>query len=385
MYKDLIDFTKKLYHYPENIPLHEPYFDHNEKEFLNDVIDSTFVSSVGETINIFENEIREFTSSKYAIATVNGTSALHTSLKISGVLNNDEVITQSLTFVATSNAIIYCGAVPNFIDVDRDTLSLSPDCLKRFLSSNCEIRQDGFCWNKVSNRRIKSCIVMHTFGLAGRVKQLKDICDDYNICLIEDAAESLGTIIDNTHTGTIADIGILSFNGNKIITTGGGGMILTQKKELEKKFRHITTTAKINHPWNFDHDEVGFNYRMPNLNAALGLAQMKKLQYILEGKREIAISYQNWGRNNSVKFICEIEGSKSNYWLNALLAENIKQRDEILEITNENGVMTRPAWKPMHQLKINQKFETFQPLVNTDWLFERIVCMPSSFSDELDL
>tara|TARA_B100001142_G_scaffold187173_1_gene186332 strand:- start:6523 stop:7206 length:684 start_codon:yes stop_codon:yes gene_type:complete len=226
---------------------------------------------------------------------------------------------------------------------------------------------------------------MHTFGLAGRVKQLKDICDEFNITLIEDAAESLGTYIDKTHTGTIADIGILSFNGNKIITTGGGGMILTQKETLEKKFRHITTTAKINHPWSFEHDEIGFNYRMPNLNAALGLAQMKKLQYILEGKREIAASYQNWGRNNSVKFICEIEGSKSNYWLNALLAENLKQRDEILEITNGNGVMTRPAWKPMHQLKINQKFETFMPLVNTDWLFERIVCMPSSFSKRLDL
>jgi len=382
MYKDLIDFTKNLYDCDGDISLHAPYFDHNEKKILNDVIDSTFVSSVGEEINIFENEIKAFTLSKYAVATVNGTSALHTSLMISGVSNDDEVITQSLTFIATSNAIIYCGAVPIFLDVDKDTLSLSPDCLKQFLSSNCEIRKDGFCWNKVSNRRIKSCIVMHTFGLAGRVNQLKDICDEYNICLIEDAAESLGTFIGKAHTGTIADIGILSFNGNKIITTGGGGMILTQKKELEKKFRHITTTAKINHPWNFDHDEVGYNYRMPNLNAALGLAQIKKMDYILEGKRNIALGYQDWGRSNSVKFVCELEGTKSNYWLNALIAEDLEQRDNILKITNDNGVMTRPAWKPMHQLKINQIFKTYEPLKNSDWLFERIVCMPSSYVKE---
>jgi dTDP-4-amino-4,6-dideoxygalactose transaminase len=304
---------------------------------------------------------------------------------MSGVSINDEVITQSLTFVATSNAITYCGAIPNFLDVDKDTLSLSPECLREFLSSHCEIRQDGFCWNKLSNRRIKSCIIMHTFGLAGRVDELKEICDLHNIILIEDAAESLGTFIGKTHTGTIADIGIMSFNGNKIITTGGGGMILTQKKDLGEKFRHITTTAKVNHEWHFDHDEIGFNYRMPNLNAALGVAQMKKLNTFLETKRKIASSYQKWGKDNSIEFITEIQGTTSNYWLNALLAENIKERDDILEITNKNGVMTRPAWKPMHQLKINQKFETFVPLVNTEWLFERIVCMPSSFSKDPDL
>ena len=226
---------------------------------------------------------------------------------------------------------------------------------------------------------------MHTFGLAGRVDELKEICDLHNIILIEDAAESLGTFIGKTHTGTIADIGIMSFNGNKIITTGGGGMILTQKKDLGEKFRHITTTAKVNHEWHFDHDEIGFNYRMPNLNAALGVAQMKKLNTFLETKRNIASSYQKWGKDNSIEFITEIQGTTSNYWLNALLAENIKERDDILEITNKNGVMTRPAWKPMHQLKINQKFETFEPLMNTEWLFERIVCMPSSFSKDPDL
>ena len=385
MYKNLVDFTKKLYKNSENIPLHEPFFDQDEKKYLEEVVDSTFVSSVGKTIRIFEEEIKNFTSSKYAVATVNGTSALHTSLKMSGVSINDEVITQSLTFVATSNAITYCGAIPNFLDVDKDTLSLSPECLREFLSSHCEIRQDGFCWNKLSNRRIKSCIIMHTFGLAGRVDELKEICDLHNIILIEDAAESLGTFIGKTHTGTIADIGIMSFNGNKIITTGGGGMILTQKKDLGEKFRHITTTAKVNHEWHFDHDEIGFNYRMPNLNAALGVAQMKKLNTFLETKRKIASSYQKWGKDNSIEFITEIQGTTSNYWLNALLAENIKERDDILEITNKNGVMTRPAWKPMHQLKINQKFETFVPLVNTEWLFERIVCMPSSFSKRLDL
>ena len=383
MYKNLVDFTKKLYEYPEFLPLHEPFFDHDEKKCLEDVIDSTFVSSVGHTIKEFENEIKTFTSSKYAIATVNGTSALHACLKIAGVLTNDEVITQSLTFVATSNAITYCGAIPNFIDVDKDTMSLSPVFLQEFLSLNCEIKQDGFCWNKISGRRVKSCIIMHTFGLAGRASEIKNICDAYNITLIEDAAESLGTFIGETHSGTIADLGILSFNGNKIITTGGGGMILTQKKDLEEKIRHITTTAKIVHQWHFEHDEIGYNYRMPNLNAALGVAQMRKLNNFLEVKRKIALSYQNWGRNNSIEFISEMHGTKSNYWLNALLAENVKERDKILEITNQNGVMTRPAWKPMHQLKINQEFRTFAPLVNTDWLFERIVCMPSSFSKKM--
>ena len=385
MYSNLIDFTKKLYSNSEKIPLHEPFFDDQDKKALLDVIDSSFVSSIGEMTNNFEDEIKKFTKSKYAIATVNGTSALHMSLMLSGVVSNDEVITQSLTFVATSNAITYCDAIPNYLDVDKDTLSLSPKSLENFLSNNCEIRNDGFCWNTVSNRRIKTCIIMHTFGLAGRSEKIKEICERYNIFLIEDAAESLGTFSNNNHTGTIADIGILSFNGNKIITTGGGGMILTQKKIIEEESRHLTTTAKIPHQWNFDHDAIGFNYRMPNLNAALGMSQMKKLPRFLKVKRNIAECYQKWGEKNSMVFIREIKSSSSNYWLNALLAENLEERNKILEITNKHDVITRPIWTPMHQLRINKKFKTFVPLKNSDWLFERIVCMPSSFSEELNL
>jgi len=385
MYNDLIDFTKNLFKTNDRLSLHEPFFDDEDKKALIQVIESRYVSSAGAMINDFENDIKKFTNSRYAIATVNGTSALHTSLKISGVSENDEVIIQSLTFIATSNAIVYCGAIPNYLDVDIDTLSLSPKSLEDFLSNNCEVRDDEYCWNRLTNRRIKSCIIMHTFGLAGRIREIKEICDKYNIFLIEDAAESLGTFVDNKHTGTIADIGILSFNGNKIITTGGGGMILTQHESFEEKSRHLTTTAKVPHKWSFDHDEIGFNYRMPNLNAALGISQINKLSDFLRVKRFIALSYQEWGKKNSIKFAKEIDGTKSNYWLNALITKNMEERDKLLEITHKNNIETRPVWTPMHKLKINNKYEASAVLENTDWLFERIVCMPSSYSENLDL
>lgn len=383
MYNDLIGFIKSLYNTNGNLSLHEPFFDDEDKKALIEVIESRYVSSVGAMITDFENEIRKFTNSRYAIATVNGTSALHTSLKLSGVSVNDEVITQSLTFIATSNAIVYCGAIPNYLDVDKDTLSLSPINLESFLVKNCEIRNDGYCWNKLTDRRIKSCILMHTFGLAGRAQEIKDICDRYNIFLIEDAAESLGTYIGDKHSGTIADIGILSFNGNKIITTGGGGMILTQKDSFEEKSRHLTTTAKVPHKWSFDHDEIGFNYRMPNLNAALGLSQIKKLPNFLKAKRFLAKSYQDYGKKNSIEFVSEIHGTISNYWLNALLAKNIEERNKILEICHENNIESRPVWTPMHRLEINNDFEASGSLKNSDWLFDRIVCLPSSYSKKL--
>lgn len=336
-------------------------------------------------VNAFEEKIKLFTKSRYAIATVNGTSALHTGIILSGVEANDEVITQSLTFVATVNAIQYSGAKPLFLDVDKDSLSLSPESLESFLTNHSEIRSDGYCWNLSTNRRIKACVIMHTFGLPGRVKAIKSICEKHKIFLIEDAAESLGSIYEEKHTGTIADIGILSFNGNKIITTGGGGMILTQNEALAEAARHLTTTAKLSHPWLFEHDKIGFNYRMPNLNAALGLAQMEKLKYFIEAKRKIASSYQSWGKENGLNFLKEIDNSKSNYWLNTMIVKDLLERDAILDETNNNGVMTRPAWTPMHLLSLYKKYHSDIPLNNTEWLFDRIVNVPSGFSIQLNL
>ncbi|MDA9030968.1 LegC family aminotransferase [Candidatus Pseudothioglobus singularis] len=376
MSKELIDLVRDIYKTNEHIPLHQPCFDSSEIESVIDVVESSFVSSVGEQVDNFENAISVYTKSKYAIATVNGTSALHMALILMGVEKNNEVLTQSLSFIATSNAILYCDAKPVFIDVDLDSLSLSPEKLLSFLESNAEIRKDGFCWNKYTNRRIKACILMHTFGLPGKLDEVKSICNKYRILLIEDAAESLGSFYKNKHTGTIADIGILSFNGNKIITTGGGGMILTNHELLSKRARHLTTTAKQNHPYLFNHDELGFNYRLPNLNASLGIPQMNKLPEFLKVKRHIANIYKKWATVNSCNFISELPNTKSNYWLNAIITNDLKQRDEILKKTNNSGIGTRPLWTPMHLINFNKKFQT-SDVENTIWLFERVINLPS--------
>jgi len=377
MFDGFVNFVRELYGTSDFIPLHEPLFIGNEKKYLLDTIDSTFVSSVGEYVDEFEKKIAEYTGSKYAIATVNGTSALHIALKLAGVEDGSEVITQSLTFVATCNAIRYCGAEPVFVDVDRDTLGLSPKSLEVFLDEYCEVRDDGFCWNKTSNRIVTACLPMHTFGFPVHLDEIKKVCDKYNICLVEDAAESLGSFYKERHTGTVGKLAILSFNGNKIMTTGGGGMILTNNEELASKAKHLTTTAKVSHKWNFEHDEVGFNYRMPNINAALGVAQLEVLPSFVEKKREVAKKYQEWGESNGMEFTQEPNNTKANYWLNTVITEDEKQRDEMLECTNKNKVMTRPAWTPMHRLSMNQHCQSSE-LKNTEWLFERIVNLPSS-------
>ena len=377
MSKDLINFIRDLYATKESIPLHEPYFDEADKDSVIKSIDSTFVSSVGPMVSQFEQKITEYTGSRYAIAVVNGTAALHTALLLSGVTQDDEVITQSLTFAATCNAIHYCNAKPILLDVDLKTLGLSGEALRGFLNDNCEIRDDGLCWNKLTNRIVRACIPMHTFGLSLEIILIKEICDQFNIVLIEDAAESLGTIFQEEHTGTIGKYGVLSFNGNKIITTGGGGMILTDDKEKAIEAKHITTTAKIEHEWFFEHDRVAFNYRLPNLNAALGIAQMDKLPEFIRSKRKIASAYQEWGRENNFKFMKELSATKSNYWLNTIITENIDERDQLLQETNSESVMTRPAWTPMHKLNSNLGFQAYS-LKNTEWLFERIVNVPSS-------
>lgn len=377
MFDSLIDFIRDLYKTKEYIALHEPYFNGNEKKYISETIDSTFVSSIGKSVELFESKISEYTGIEYAVATMNGTAALHTALKLAGVEENTEVITQSLSFVATSNAISYCGAQPIFIDVNKTTAGLCPLTLKEFLSSNCEIRNDGFCWNKTTGKKIIACLPMHTFGLPAEIDEISLICKENNLILIEDSAESLGSFYKGEHTGKKGHFSILSFNGNKVITTGSGGMILTKNREAALRAKHITTTSKISHLWEFNHDEIGFNYRLPNLNAALGLAQIEKLPSFIENKRWIAKQYHQWGRVNDVQFFEEPIETKSNYWLNILITKDREERDRLLSKTNENNIMTRPAWIPMHKLEIYEHCNRSE-MTNTEWLFDRLVAVPSS-------
>jgi len=349
----------------------------NEKKYLLETIDSTFVSSVGGFVNRFEEDIAKYVGVKYAIATVNGTAALHIALKLAGVSEDSEVITQSLTFVATCNAIRYCNARPLFVDVDRKTLGLSAENLEYFLQSNAEVRSDGFCWNKISNRKISACLPMHTFGFPVDLNRIVTICNQYKIPLVEEATESLGSSYYGQKTGSFGELSVLSFNGNKIITTGGGGMILTNNERLAKSAKHITTTAKVPHKWKFNHDSIGYNYRLPNLNAALGVAQLELLPRYLKNKRDISNEYQKWGHENNIEFVKECDNSKANYWINTVIMENKKLKEQFLKETNENNIMTRPVWRPMHKLLINQDCQ-YGDMENTNWLSDRIVNVPSS-------
>jgi len=377
MFDDFVNFVRDLYSTKDLIPLHAPQFIGNEKKYIEKAIDSTFVSSVGEFVNSFESSIQNFTGVKYAIATVNGTAAMHIALKLSGVERNTEVITQSLTFIATCNAIRYCDAIPVFIDVDKSTLGLSPQNLQEFIDEYCELRDDGFCWNHTTNRRISACLPMHTFGFPVNIEEIKRICSRFNIELVEDAAESLGSLYKGDHTGSFGKISATSFNGNKIVTTGGGGMILTNNKELAIKAKHITTTAKIPSLWSFEHDQVGYNYRLPNINAALGVAQMESLPNYIKSKRDLAIKYQNWGIDNEYTFVSESLDSQSNYWLNCVITNNKKNRDLMLKVTNESNIITRPTWTPMHKLSMFQNCQRTD-MKNTESLANRIVNVPSS-------
>ena len=372
--KNIVNFIKNIYK-KDFIALHEPVFIGNEKNYLNDCIDSTFVSSVGKYVDKFEEMLAEYVGSKYAIATVNGTFALFVALKLVGVKEKDEVITQPLTFVATSNAISYCGAKPIFVDVDIDTLGLSPEALKDFLEKNCKIKENK-CINKVTDKIIKACVPMHTFGHPCKIDKIKEICDNWHIELVEDAAESLGSFYKNKHTGTFGKVGIFSFNGNKIITAGGGGVIVTNDENLAKKAKHITTTAKVPHPYEYFHDEIGYNFRMPNINAALLVAQMENLDKFLENKRSLAKKYEEFFNSIGIEFIKEPINAKSNYWLNAIKLENKKQRDEFLECTNKNKVMTRPIWTLMNKLPMYENCQRDE-LKNAEYLEERIINIPS--------
>jgi len=353
MYKRTIDFIRETYNTPEaNIYLHEPRFIGNEKAYLCDAIDSTFVSSIGAYVDKFEQMMAQITGAKYAVAVVNGTAALHIALKLTGVKAGDEVLSQALTFIATANAISYEHAIPHFVDVDEDTMGMSPVALKKRLEDIAEVK-NGICYNKETGNQITACVPMHTFGLALRIDEIKSICDEYNIVVVEDAAESLGTYYKGKHTGTFGKLGTFSFNGNKTVTCGGGGAIITDDEEIAKSAKHITTTAKIPHKWEFAHSEIGYNYRMPNLNAALACAQLEQLDMYIDNKRDTAKAYQNFFEKlDGIQAIKEIENSKSNYWLNAVRLRSRIERNEFLEYSNEHGVMTRPIWNLMNKLSM---------------------------------
>lgn len=376
MYNDIKSFIRSIYG-EGFIPLHAPLFNGNEKKYLLDCIDSTFVSSVGKYVDKMEEMLCDYTKSKYAIATVNGTAALHTALVLADVKSGDEVLTQALTFVATANAIKYQNANPVFIDSSEDNLGLCPKTLKKFLDENAELRSDGYSYNKLTGNRIKACVPMHVFGHPVDLDPIIEICEKFNIVLIEDAAESLGSYYKNKHTGTIARIGILSFNGNKVITSGGGGAILVQDEALAKRAKHITTTGKVPHRWEFDHDCLAFNYRMPNINAALLCAQIEELDNFIQNKRKTAESYIECFEKSEFKFIKEPSNSKSNYWLNAIQCKNLVERDEVLTELNDAGLMARPIWKLMTDLELysncqRTKMDNARKYANT------IINIPSS-------
>lgn len=376
-FNEIISFIRNLYNSESGfIPLHAPVFKGNEKKYLEECIDTTFVSSVGRFVDRFEEEIARYTGAARAVVCVNGTNALHLALMLAGVRENDEVITQPLTFISTANSIKYCHAHPIFLDVDGDTLGLSPDSLSRFLE-NWTQQQSGVCINKYTKRKIAACVPMHTFGHPCKIDEVVDICNSHHIKVVEDAAESMGSFYKGKHTGTFGDIGMLSFNGNKILTTGGGGMLLFNDIQMAKHAKHLTTQAKVPHPWEYVHDEVGYNYRMPNINAALGLAQLEQLESFLNIKRRISESYDQFFTSIAIRFVKEPQDSRSNYWLNSILFENKEIRDSFLKFSNENGVMTRPVWELMHRLPMYKDTQHFN-LSNAEWISARLVNIPSS-------
>jgi len=373
-----LQFIRDLFNTKDGpIYLHEPRFFGNEKKYLNDAIDSTFVSSIGAYVDRFEKMMAEIAQTKYAIAVVNGTSALHIGLKLVGVEENTEVLTQPLTFIATANAIAYEKAVPHFIDVSKGTLGLCHVALKNRLEEIAEIKEDK-CYNKETGRRISACLPMHTFGLPLEIDKVIEICDKYHIPVVEDAAESLGSYYKNKHTGGFGKVGTFSFNGNKIVTCGGGGAIVTNDEQLAKRAKHITTTAKIPHKWEYAHDEIGYNYRMPNINAALACAQLELLPLYLENKRITSDSYANFYKENeSIKYIKESENSRANYWLNAIQLNNLEERNQFLEEANLKGIMSRPIWRLLNSLEMYNHCPCGN-LENSKHFESTIVNLPSS-------
>ncbi|APU78234.1 TPA: aminotransferase LegC [Campylobacter jejuni] len=376
MFEKEISFIKSLFN-KENIALHEPCFIGNEKKYLLECIDSGFVSSVGEFVTRFEEALKEKTKARFVIATNTGTAALHIALLANGIDENCEVITQSISFVATANAIAYTGAKPVFLDIDENTLSLSPKALEHFLE-NQTYQKDNLSYNKTTHKPIKACVIMHTFGLSAHIKAIKELCEKYHILLIEDAAEALGSTYENKTLGTFGKCGILSFNGNKIITGGCGGAILSDDENLVKLARHLSTTAKIPHPYEYDHDRIAYNYRLCNINAAILLAGLENLELFLENKRELAKIYKDFFKNHDkCKFIDEKSNEKSNFWLNTLLFKDENLRNIFLEECLKNNIFVRPIWKSLPSLKAFQNCQSNE-LINTKNLEKRLVNLPSS-------
>jgi perosamine synthetase len=377
MFEKIVGFIKSLYPSENPVPLHAPRFSGNEKKYLIDCIDSTYVSYVGQYVGRFEDEIRKFTGAQYAIAVSTGTAALQVALLLAGVETGDEVITQPLTFVATANAVSYCGAQPVFVDVERETLGLDPGKLNEFLINNAILKSDGRCYNKITGRKIAACMPMHTFGHPVRIDQIIEVCQRYRIPVIEDAAEALGSFYKGRHAGTFGDLGIFSFNGNKPVTTGGGGMIITNNETYATKAKHLTTTAKQPHQWEFIHDAVGYNYRMPNINAAVGCAQMECFARVLENKRVTAQMYDQFFKEIGIPFVTEPACSRSNYWLNAIVLKDREERETFLAYSRGKGIQTRPAWTLMSKLPMYSHCQCM-PLETAQWLEDRLVNIPSS-------
>ena len=376
-YKKTTDFIHDLYGGKDIEPLSAPVFIGNEKKYLNECIDSTFVSSVGKFVDRFEEETAKYTGCKRAVVCVSGTNALHMSLMLAGVKRDDEVLTQALTFIATCNALSYIGAHPVFIDVDRDTMGLSPVAVREWLSANSE-QKEGECFNKHTGRRVKACVPMHTFGHPVHIDDLIDVLKEYHIELVEDAAESIGSLYKGRHTGTFGKVGALSFNGNKTITTGGGGMMLFNDQKLADFAKHVTTQAKVAHRWEFRHDQIGYNYRMPNINAAIGCAQLEHIEEYVASKRETARLYADFFKNiDDIEFFTEPENARSNYWLNSVILKDKEKQQSFLQYTNDNGIMTRPIWELMYRLPMFENCERDE-LKNTIWFADRVVNIPSS-------
>jgi perosamine synthetase len=375
-YREVIEFVQSTFNTRDPIPLHAPVFVGREREYVLDTINSTFVSSVGAYVDRAERMMADISQTQKAVAVVNGTSGLHMALKLVGVQMGDEVITQALTFVATANAIRYTGAEPVFLDVDYDTMGLSPEAVKFFLENYCEKRKDGI-FNKNTGRRIAAILPMHTFGFPVDLDGLTAVCQEWNLPMIEDAAESLGSYYNDKHTGSFGEVGVFSFNGNKIVTSGGGGMLVTDNSELGHLCKHLTTTSKIPHPYEYAHDNLGYNYRMPNINAALLCAQLERLDSFLENKRQLADMYSKFFSNQGMRFRKEQDNTRANYWLMCVELDNLQQRNEFLEETNSTGVMTRPIWQLMYRLPMYQNcFRDDQS--NAKYLEDRIVNIPSS-------
>lgn len=376
-YSKTIGFIKEVFGNQDFTPLAVPVFAGNEKKYLEECIDTTFVSSVGKFVDRIEKDMAEYAGCKKAVVCVSGTNALHMSMMLVGVERDDEVLTQALTFIATCNAISYIGAHPVFIDVDKSTMGLSPDALKEWLTKNAEIK-NGQCYNKKSGRRVKACVPMHTFGHPVRIEEIANLCEEYHIELVEDAAESIGSLYKGKHTGTFGKVGAISFNGNKTITTGGGGMMLFNDEELAAHAKHLTTQAKVPHRWEFRHDHVGYNYRMPNINAALGCAQLENLDKFIASKRQLALKYEEYFRNiEDIRFFTEPEDTFSNYWLQAVILKDKDAQLEFLQQTNDHGVMTRPIWELMNRLPMFEHCEN-DGLKNTIWFADCVVNIPSS-------